>query len=99
MTTSKFRSEASRIGEKLQAISSNINRTIEVLERLLNAEGEVGIHEWAVRAGKIFINFSSPVEITDVPDSEQYIQTTLSALFPTCRYSGTMVEIEASELL
>lgn len=99
MTTSKFYNEASRIGEKLTHINSRVSRTVEVLERLLNAEGEIEISEWAVRAGKIFITFDCKAEIEHVPLDEQHIQMTLTALFPTCRYSGTLVEIEASELL
>lgn len=99
MTTSKFYNETSRIGEKLTHINSRVSRTVEVLERILNAEGEIEISEWAVRAGKIFITFTSPVEIEHMPLREQYIQPTLTVLFPTCRYSGTLVEIESGELL
>lgn len=99
MTTSKFYNEASCVGEKLMHINGRVSRTVEVLERLLNAEGEVEIKEWAVCVGKIFVTFTSPVEIEHVPANEQYVPQTLSALFPSCRYSGTMVEIEATELL
>lgn len=93
MTTSKFREETVRISNKLLGVGSKLNRTIDVLERLLNAEGEVIIKEWAVRAGKIVITFESPVEI------EPYLAETFDALFPTCRYSGTLLEVEASELI
>jgi hypothetical protein len=80
-------------------IRDHVCRTMEVLDRLLDSHERIEIEAWAVRAGKIFITFTSPVEIEHVPESEQHIQRTLTALFPTCRISGTLVEIEAGELL
>jgi hypothetical protein len=99
MTTSQFNSETSRIGGKLMSIYSNISRTTEVLDRLLHTHEQIEVEAWGVRAGKIFVTFTSPVEIEHVPKSEQHIQRTLTALFPTCRISGTTIEIEAGELL
>lgn len=93
MTTSKFQEEVARISGKLAGVGTKVVRTTDVLERLLNAEGEVTIKEWAVRAGKIVITFESPVEIGP------YLAETFEALFPTCRYSGTLLEVEASELI
>ena len=99
MTTSQFYDQSSKIGNKLINIYSRVNHTMKVLDRLLRAHERIEIEAWAVRAGKIFITFTSPVEIEHVPESEQHIQRTLTALFPTCRISGTLIEIEAGELL
>lgn len=95
----KFYTEAERIGNDLIHIRDHVRRTVEVLERLLNAEDEIEVSEWAVRAGKILVTFTSPVEIGHGPGGENHLQAALTALFPTCRYSGTLLEIEASELL
>lgn len=98
MTTTKFLEEACKVGQNLSRINDRVRRTMEVLERLVHSE-EVNVSEWAVRAGNIYITFDAIAELEHAPESERHIQETLAALFPTCRISGTLLEIEYSELL
>jgi hypothetical protein len=72
----------------------NVEKTVEVLRRLFGTE-EVEVSEWAARKGKIYITFGSRVLIEGVIDHS----VPLTALFPSCRISSRLIEIESSELL
>ncbi len=98
MTNTQFYNEAGKVAHKLGNINERVRRTMEVLERLVHSE-EVNISSWAVRAGKIYITFDAIAELEHGPENEKHVQETLIALFPTCRISGTLLEIESSELL
>jgi len=98
MTTTKFLEEAYKVGQNLARANDHVHRTMEVLERLVHSE-DVNVSEWAVRGGKIYITFDAIAELEHLPEGENHIQETLVALFPNCRISGTMLEIEYSELL
>ncbi len=98
MTNVQFIDEAGTVTRKLGSLNDRVFRTKDVLERLVNSEN-VHVSEWAVRRGKIYITFDAIAELEHLPENEMFIPLALSTLFPNCRISGTLIEIESSELL
>ena len=98
MRIEHFRNEAHKVAGRLESMSTNIGKTIEVLRRLLHTD-EVEVSSWNVREGMIFITFASDVEIINVPEDERYVQQVLRSIFPDCRIIDTFIEIESSRLL
>ena len=98
MTITKFYDESHEVTRRLAITRDRACKTMEILGRLCHNE-EVNISEWGVRAGKIYITFDACAELEHLPENEMYVPETLKALFPTCRISGTLIEIESRELL
>lgn len=94
MKITQFRDDALRVIKYLGIAEADIGKTVEVLGRLLKTDA-IEVSEWAVRRGKIFITFSSPIEIVGVIDHSVF----LTALFQNCRIGDKTIEIESTELL
>lgn len=94
MKIAQFREDARRVAKHLLIAEENVDKTLEVLRRLLRTD-EVEVSSWAVRNGKIFVTFGSCVVLDGVINHT----VALSALFPGCRFSERQIEIESTELL